>query len=227
MCCSMASVYSLYHLLQPRFRQQRMRLFLELFQPSAETTILDIGGNVYDWINVPIESRITILNIAPTDSSSEFPERFSYVAGDGRALPFPTASFDIVYSNSVIEHLRTSDDQRQFAKEVLRVGRGVFVQTPNRWFPIEPHFIAPLVHFLPKSAQRHFLPRLSLRGMMRSGDNVALQELFEELRLLSVGEMREFFPGCQVRRERLFGLTKSLIATRPGQGSSDHGLATA
>jgi SAM-dependent methyltransferase len=221
----MAGVYSLYHLLQPRFRQQRMRLFLELFRPSADTTILDIGGNVYDWINIPIQSRITILNIAPTDSSPEYPERFSYVAGDGRALPFPDARFDIVYSNSVIEHLRSSEDQQQFAKEVLRVGRGVFVQTPNRWFPVEPHFITPFVHFLPKSAQRRFLPRLSLRGMMRSGDNVALEDLFEELRLLSAGEMQEFFPGCQIRRERLLGLTKSLIAMRRGQASSEGGPA--
>lgn len=163
---------------------------------------------------MPITSSITVLNVAPTDSSSEYPARFTYTMGDGRDLPFPDQSFDIVYSNSVIEHLRTHEDQRRFAQEALRVGREVFIQTPHLWFPVEPHFVALFFHCLPKKLQRIFLPRLSLRGLFRSGDNVELQQLFEELRLLSVSEMKSLFPSCAIHRERLFGLTKSLLAIR-------------
>lgn len=207
-------IYSFYRLLQPRFREQRTQLFLEKFNPQPATRILDIGGNVYDWTGVPIESQITVLNVAPTDSSPSYSKRFTYRQGDGRNLPFEDQSFDIVYANSVIEHLRTFEDQQLFAKESLRVGKGVFIQTPNRWFPIEPHFVAPFFHYLPKRHQRLFLPRLSLRGIVRSGDDANLRTLFEELRLLSRREMTNLFPGCEIQSEKLLGITKSLIAWR-------------
>jgi SAM-dependent methyltransferase len=163
---------------------------------------------------VPVPSEITVVNVAPTDSSAEYPERFHYRMGDGRDLPFADQSFQIFYSNSVIEHLRRLEDQRRFAREALRVGRAVFVQTPNRWFPIEPHFVVLFLHFLPKGIQRLFLPHFSLRGLFRSGDNVEMKHLFDELRLLSFREMQSLFPGCTIHRERVFGLTKSLIAIR-------------
>jgi len=207
-------IYSFYRLLQPGFREKRARLFLETFDPTATTRILDIGGNVYDWRDVPIESRITVLNVAPTDSSPEFSERFSYVQGDGCALPFADQSFDIVYANSVIEHLQNFENQKRFAREALRVGRGVFVQTPNRWFPVELHFVTIFLHYLPKRVQRLFLPKFSFRGLFRSGDNANLRALFDELRLLSAGEMRGLFPGCTIHKERLLGMTKSMIAIR-------------
>lgn len=207
-------IYSIYEALQPRFRQSRRRLFLERLRPTEHTTILDIGGNVYDWSDVPITSRITILNVAATDPWSEYPDRFTYRQGDGRELPFPAQSFDIVYCNSVIEHLPRFADQQRLAAECLRVGKRVFVQTPNRWFPVEPHFLTVFLHYLPKQLQRPFYRHCSLRGLLRANDDVDLQTLFEELRLLSRREMRDLFPGCEIHQERLLGLTKSLIAIR-------------
>ena len=64
---------------------------------------------------------------------------------------FKHNQFDIAYSTSVIEHLRDSENQRTFAAEVACVAKLYYVQTPNRWFPIEPHLVAPIIHFFPKS----------------------------------------------------------------------------
>ncbi len=209
------NIYRIYGLLQPRFRSKRMRLFLETFRPEASTRILDVGGNVYDWEGcVPIDSQITVLNLAPKDSYEAMPSRFHYDQGDGCHLPYPDQSFDIVYSNSVIEHLKTYDAQRRFASEMLRVGKQVYVQTPNRWFPVEPHFVTLFLHFLPKRFQWPLLRFCSVRGLLRRGDNVDIKPLFDELRLLSGREMKNLFPGCEIYRERLFGLNKAYIAIR-------------
>src|SRR5436305_9486326 len=86
----------------------------------------------------------------------------SWVAGDGRALPFRDGAFDVVFSNSVIEHVGDAASQRRFAREVARVGRAYWVQTPNRWFPVEQHLLTPLVHWLPKQWQRRLVPRFTV-----------------------------------------------------------------
>ncbi|HZI33771.1 MAG TPA: methyltransferase domain-containing protein, partial [Candidatus Binatia bacterium] len=141
-------------------------------------------------------------------------DRFVEEIGDGCALKYADKSFDIAYSNSVIEHLHTWENQKRFAAEIRRVGRGVFVQTPNRRFPIEPHFVTFFIHFLPPRLAKKLLPTFSFRGLFRSGDNNDLRKLANELRLLSLRELKELFPDCEIHREKWFGLTKSFIAVR-------------
>jgi hypothetical protein len=85
--------------------------------------------------------------------------RRSAKRGDGRQLPFRDAAFDVVFSNSVIEHVGDAASQERFAREVARVGRSYWVQTPNRWFPVEQHLLTPLVHWLPRRWQRAILRR--------------------------------------------------------------------
>lgn len=209
------SIYTIYQQLQPGFRLQRWQLFLDTFRPDARTRILDVGGHVYDWEGVvPIESQVTLLNVTYPEPAAPPPPRFTCVVGDGRRLPFGDRSFDVVYSNSVIEHVGSRADQEQFAAEIRRVGRGVFLQTPNRWFFIEPHFIAPFVHYLPARAAGTLLRMFSLRAWLRRGDNVQLAQLDKELRLLTATDVRTLFPDCQLHRERWFGLTKSFVAVR-------------
>jgi SAM-dependent methyltransferase len=140
--------------------------------------------------------------------------RFKSIIGDGRKMDFADGSFDIVYSNCVIEHVGTFEDQKRFAAEARRVGKKLFVQTPNRWFFIEPHFGAVFLHFLPWSIARHLLRILSFRGLVGSGDNIDLKDLANELRLLSYREMKALFLDCEIYREKWFGLTKSFIAIR-------------
>jgi SAM-dependent methyltransferase len=208
-------IYEFYRWFQPGFRQKRTLLFLDTFHPDARTRILDVGGLVKLWHNeVPIDSPVTCLNPDYYPLAPGTPERYRSVKGDGCKMDFPDRSFDIVCSNSTIEHVRDWAEQRKFAAEIRRVGRQYFVQTPNRWFFIEPHFIAPFIHFLPRAWSRKLLPWLSLRALMRHGDNRNLKELAEELRLLSYRELKILFPDAEIYREKWFGFTKSFTAIR-------------
>jgi len=206
-------IYQLYRAFQPGFRGRRIQLFLERIGPKPETRILDVGGYVYDWEGVPIKSPVTFLNVV-YPAGIQNTDRFTCLLGDGRSLSFSDNAFDVVYSNSVIEHVGTFEDQKRFAAEVRRAGRKLFVQTPNRWFFIEPHFGALFLHFLPWSIAKRLLRFLSFRGVFRSGDNVDLKKLADELRLLSYAEMRQLFPDCEIFREKWLGFTKSFIAIR-------------
>ncbi|MFN8160099.1 MAG: hypothetical protein U0R52_03525 [Solirubrobacterales bacterium] len=89
------------------------------------------------------------------------------------------------------------------------------MQTPSRWFPVEPHLLTPFVHYLPRAAQRRLLRNFTVWGIATRPDRQYVDRMLEELELLSPGEMRRLFPGCEVRRERILGMSKSLIAVRP------------
>ena len=128
-----------------------------------------------------------------------------YVQGDARAMPFPDGAFDVVYCNSLIEHVGPADRAR-VANEIRRVAARYFVQTPNRWFPIEPHVLLPLFQFLPRALKRRAWRVGASRGP------------FEEIHLLTAAELKGLFPDAEIVRERLGPLTKSLMAVRGPTG---------
>ena len=191
-----------------------MERFVAEFGVSAETRILDVGGAADCWDEVRPRPRVTLLNM-PRAFTELCPE-FCLVAGDGRRLPFADGSFDVVFSNSVIEHVGDAASQALFAQEVARVGRGYWVQTPNRWFPVEQHLLTPVIHWLPKGWQRALVPRWTVWGLLTkvSADQreFYLAHYLRDARLLGRGEIKRLFPGARVIRERCCGLTKSLVA---------------
>jgi hypothetical protein len=155
---------------------------------------------------------MTILNLYPPKES--LPTHVQWLMGDGRRLPFPDRAFDLVYSNSVIEHLGDWESQRHFAEEIARVGARYYVQTPNRDFPIEPHLFTPAIHFLPKRWQSRLLRNYTVWGRLTKPTQAQCDALLREIRLLRDGEMRVLFPGATIVRERVAGLTKSFFAVR-------------
>ena len=130
------------------FRRRRMLRFTAELNISSETRVLDIGGTPDYWDMLPARPHLVLLNTPR--AKGDLAGAASWVAGDGRQLPFRDGAFDVVFSNSVIEHLGYPAKHEQYAREIARVGVRYFVQTPNRWFPIEPHLLTPLVHFLPR-----------------------------------------------------------------------------
>jgi SAM-dependent methyltransferase len=154
--------------------------------------------------------RITLLNV--DESPEGLPSRFSYIQGDGRDTRLPDAEFDLAFSNSAIEHVGNFDDQRRFANEVLRVGRRIYCQTPNKWFPVEPHFLGVFVHWLPRKWFTHFVDRyLTLHGWRYKPDAATSAALIGSIRLLTRTELMELFPGCKIRTEWCLGLPKSFV----------------
>jgi hypothetical protein len=191
-------------------RRRRMQLFRRLMGLDAGRRLLDVGGRPEFWAAVPESLDLTILNLpGETGAEAETHHRVTFVEGDACAMPqFADASFDIVFSNSVIEHVGGEARQRAFAREVRRIGAGYWVQTPSKWFPIEAHTGMPLWWFYPPGLRGFFLRRWSrkLPGWSRS---------MAETRVLESRWLCELFPEAQLHVERLAGLPKSYVAFRP------------
>jgi SAM-dependent methyltransferase len=195
------------------FRKRRMRWFLAHMRIGSDTRILDIGGSPSTWSGLPVQPQVTLLNI-PMSLSDDSSAR--WVVGDGCALPFADHSYDIVFSNSVIEHVGAEAAQLAFALEARRVGRRGFIQTPNRGFPIEQHLMMPFVHWLPRSWQQAIVSRWTLWQFVArprpDQREFYLRHYLQDIRLLNPARLQALFPQAVIRRERALGFTKSLIA---------------
>jgi hypothetical protein len=198
------------------FRRRRMQRFARELGITAETRVLDIGGTPECWELVPEQPRLTLLNTPR--ARDDLAGAASWVAGDGRSLPFRDRAFDIVFSNSVIEHVGDASSQERFAREVARVGRGYWVETPDRWFPVEQHLMTPFIHWLPKAWQQPIVPRWNLWSLLvrvtPDRRQFYIEHYLRDVRLLSFGQLRALFPGAVVIRERFCGLSKSLVAMK-------------
>ncbi|HEY4355146.1 MAG TPA: class I SAM-dependent methyltransferase [Acidobacteriaceae bacterium] len=198
------------------FRRRRMKQFYALFRPSVDTRLLDIGGAPNTWIAESSYERfpVTMVNLIYPDPDVQRDGRFTAITGDAAALPFANGSFDIAFSNSVIEHVTTWERQKKFAAEARRVAPKLWIQTPARSFPLEPHLLAPWFQYWPKGMQRRLARHFTLWGLLKRPSDEQIDEMLGELRLLTYNEMRELFPDCRILRERVLGLTKSYVAVR-------------
>jgi SAM-dependent methyltransferase len=189
-----------------RWREARYRRFMELCRVAPGERILDVGagrGGALERFNHT--NAIVAVDLRP--QTSEWLDSANVVVqeADGTRLPFADREFEAVFSSSVIEHV-PADRQAAFADEIRRVGQRYFVQTPNRWFPVEPHYHVPFFQFLPERVRRALNARFTL-GWQERGQ-------WEEITLLGMGDMRRLFPDAEIHRERVLGLTKSLMAVR-------------
>lgn len=197
--------------LSSRLRRARMKRLLDHFSLDADTRILDVGGSGdWNWASFGIDSKVTVINLQPPVAK----DQANYVQGSACDMHmFQDGEFDLVFSNSVIEHLPSRGDQQRMAAEIRRVGKAYWVQTPNRHFPVELHLCFPLVQYFPLKAKR-FIARhwpfsfQKMRGKSAEADAQAI--------LLTKKELGQLFPGAQLIGERFVGIEKSLIATRGG-----------
>jgi hypothetical protein len=174
-----------------------------------------VGGSETFWEVMGFassEHHITLLNLTASPTRHA---RIASVAGDAREMrQFSDGQFDIIFSNSVIEHVGTFADQSRMAGEIQRVAPRYFVQTPSFFFPLEPHFLFPFFHWLPRILRSWLVRRFSLGWYHRVPDPEEASQLVEGIRLMKRSELRTIFPGASIFAEKLFGLTKSYIVVK-------------
>ncbi|MBI2259916.1 MAG: methyltransferase domain-containing protein [Flavobacteriia bacterium] len=204
------------------YRQKRFNFFLNEFEkikklyPEQTIEILDIGGTKEYWERMGFPKkgdnvRITLLNLFLNKIENN--EYFDSTTGDATNLiQYSENQFHLVYSNSVIEHLYTLDNQKKMAKEVMRVGKNYFVQTPNYWFPIEPHWVFPFFQYFPESIKLLITKYTKLGHIGYIKDNEKALDRIREVRLMNLSELKEMFPNANIYNEKAFGLNKSFIA---------------
>jgi len=194
-----------------KFRKKRFSFFLKKFDSlNKPITLLDIGGKINFWENRGLAGNndyiITIINIEKEKSNYS---NINCLIGDATNLnQFNNKSFDIVHSNSVIEHLYNFENQKKMALEIMRVGQKYIVQTPNKYFFIEPHYLLPFFNIVPEKLKYLILTKTKLSRLKKWDKNFAKQYI-KEIRLLSEKEMKTLFPKSKIYFEKFLGMNKS------------------
>jgi hypothetical protein len=197
-----------------KFRKKRFQFFQALIANLPRPiTILDVGGTARFWETVGYikdDTNILLFN------TKAFPAKYANmtsVAGDATAMPeYRDKEFSIVFSNSVIEHLGSFEDQQKMAEEIRRVGQRYYVQTPNRYFPIEPHVLIPFFQFYPLRLKIFIVTHFKTPWGWEIPDKARATRHISSIRLMSERELRQLFPGAKIYREKFMGLTKSITA---------------
>ena len=210
------------------FRRSRIDFLYRVLDIGPETRVVDVGGNTMFWEMahrwghaVP---RVTVLNLLGPDygppgyrHSSLLPhlrQKISWVIGSATRIPLANRSFDVAFSNSLLEHLTPWRSQQQCATEIRRVAWTYFVQTPNRKFFVEPHLLTPFVHWLSPATQRRVIRNFTVWGVVTRPSAEQCAKFVSETKLLDRDEMRLLFPDANCLAEAFMFMPKSLLAVK-------------
>jgi SAM-dependent methyltransferase len=186
--------------------------------------IIDMGGTAQYW-NVFAEDyllqrgvKITVVNLPGAGIEGALnPDIFVLAEGNGCNLPYDDDAFDIVHSNSVIEHVGNWDNMVAFVRETRRLAPRYFVQTPNFWFPFEPHYGVPFFHWLPEPVRVSLMLRMDLGQFPKASDMNNAVEFVQDSRLIDYKQFAFLFADAEIHTDKLVGLPKSLVAIRHGR----------
>ncbi|MUL38256.1 methyltransferase domain-containing protein [Gloeocapsopsis dulcis] len=209
--------------LSSKLRKKRFiqfKNFVESYVSDKETNlkIIDIGGTPTIWennllwlkqLNSVKNIEITVANIKEYKSKHEVIK--CVIADATNMQQFKDKEFDIVFSNSVIEHVGDYKEQTAMANEILRIGKKYFVQTPNYYFPVEPHFLFPFFQFMPLKLKVWLITNFDLGWRKKTSNRETALMLVNSVKLLTKKELMALFPGANVFEEKVFSLTKSFI----------------
>lgn len=214
------------HPITQHFRQRRGRFILERFPAVREARICDLGGSRHFWDKLDIDvphHHITIYNISSNETQGMTADAapgddggIPVVIYDGRHIPVPDGHFDLLVCNSVLEHV-PPPARAALAREMQRVSKALFCQTPARSFPFEPHFLMPFVHWLPRGLGFQLI-KLSPWRLLARPDAATIAGYWWGTQLLGSAELSALFPDARIEAELFLGLTKSYYVTRERGG---------
>ena len=210
-------IFKIYEKIFKIWRVKRYARFLEVIKPQKENTFLDIGGTYNTWRRhgQPVNKIVSINLTKPKNLTLPDGLNIEFMEGDACELPFSDDSFDVAFSNSVIEHVGDFPRQKLFAKEARRVGGKLWIQTPAQECPFEPHYLAPFVHWFPVVVRRRILRWLTPWGWIQKPNQEKVDTTIQYTQLLTKKQFRELFPDCEIYTEKMLGvLPKSYIAYR-------------
>jgi hypothetical protein len=195
-----------------RFRQQRLEEFKRRFPDLADMRVLDLGGTAVSWGVLGLRpASVTVVNLDHDGKGTNEPW-MEIVHADACAGGF--GQYDMVFSNSLMEHLGGHARRQQFANVVRESAPAWWVQTPYRYFPIEPHWVFPGFQFLPFRMRVLICQHWSMLHMPACKDAAEAADLVASTELISGTEMRTYFPNSEIWFERIAGIPKSLVAIR-------------
>jgi hypothetical protein len=199
--------------LSGRARARRWTRFREVFPEIADMRVLDFGGTPMSWRLAPVRpAALTVVNLASLDSDDP---ALTVVRANACELPdrLRREKFDLVYSNSLLEHVGGHVQRQRLVDNVRDRADRHWVQTPYRYFPIEPHWLFPGFQWLPYSA-RITLSQKWNRGHVQTHTRAEAELQVNEIDLVGIAQMRMYFPDSTIWYERFAGLVKSLVAIR-------------
>jgi hypothetical protein len=199
--------------LASKFRNKRHNLFKRILADYNPIKILDIGGTQNYWKDYYDDIKnleVTMVNLS--EEKVTFPNLKSMIGDATNLFEIKDNEYDLIFSNSVIEHLFSKENQIKMAEEIKRVGKSYFIQTPNRFFPMEPHFLIPFYQFLPFSWQLFLLRNFSLGHVGKIQEKERAKVQINEIKLLSKNEFKELFSEATIYEEKFLFLTKSFVA---------------
>lgn len=203
-------------------RAERIRMLInKCYEEKGKVDIIDIGGTKVYWKIIPFEFlkeknvKITLINLPDSVVESENDDIFTYKSGDGCHLEeYMDEQFDIAHSNSVIEHVGSWENKSIFSNETRRVAKKYYLQTPNYWFPVEPHFMTPFFHWLPKRIRLWLLMNFNLGWYEKAKSYSEAKENDDGCSLLTEKELKTLLPDGNLFKEKFLVLNKSLIVIR-------------
>ena len=202
---------------QKRFASQQ-KLIESLLEKKPSIKILDIGGELDFWQHMGWDNErctIYLLNLedrTPTNIANA--KGFVWVTGNALALPFQAGEFDLIFSNSVIEHVGSYKNQSIFASEVNRVCDKYIIQTPSFWFPLEPHSLLPLFQFMPHAVRALLIMLFNINYFPKQKTYKAALEVSRSTLMFSKNRFQQVFPEAFIEVETLFGIPKSYTAIK-------------